>query len=61
MIGEEYINYDQFSELLQGIGSLAINFGLNKNLLEINLINLGVVLNLLVYFRKGMCVGCIFE
>ncbi|KAH8935043.1 hypothetical protein BDL97_17G009900, partial [Sphagnum fallax] len=36
---------------------LARNFGLNKNLLETNLINLGVVLSLLVYFRKGITIG----
>ena len=35
---------------------LAGNFGLNTNLLETNLINLSVVLSLLVYFGKGVCV-----
>nr|YP_009943636.1 ATP synthase CF0 subunit I [Scapania ampliata]QOD95469.1 ATP synthase CF0 subunit I [Scapania ampliata] len=33
---------------------LANSFGLNTNLLETNLINLGVVLGLLVYFGKGV-------
>nr|YP_010286686.1 ATP synthase CF0 subunit I [Scapania undulata]UKT60608.1 ATP synthase CF0 subunit I [Scapania undulata] len=33
---------------------LANSFGLNTNLLETNLINLGVVLSLLVYFGKGV-------
>jgi F-type H+-transporting ATPase subunit b len=33
---------------------LANNFGLNTNLLETNLINLGVVVGLLVYFGKGV-------
>lgn len=40
---------------------LAHNFGLNTNLLETNLINLGVVLSLLVYFGKGVRAGCIFR
>lgn len=35
--------------------TLANSFGLNTNLLETNLINLGVVLSLLVYFGKGVC------
>ncbi len=39
---------------------LARNFGLNTNLSKKNLINLNVVLSLLVYFGKGVCVGCIF-
>jgi F-type H+-transporting ATPase subunit b len=43
-----------------GYWSLAGNFGLNTNLLETNLINLGVVLSPLVYFGKGVHVGCIF-
>lgn len=33
------------------------DFGLNTNILETNLINLGVVLGLLVYFGKGVCAG----
>lgn len=37
--------------------TLAGNFGLNTNLLETNLINLGVVIGLLVYFGKGVCAG----
>jgi hypothetical protein len=40
---------------------LSGNFGLNTNLLETNLINLGVMLSLLVYFGKGMCEGCMFR
>jgi len=43
-----------------GYWSLARKFGLNTNLLETNLINLGVVLSLLVYFGKGVRAGCIF-
>jgi len=35
--------------------TLANSFGLNTNLLETNLINLGVVVGLLVYFGKGVC------
>ena len=35
--------------------TLANSFGLNTNLLETNLINLGVVIGLLVYFGKGVC------
>lgn len=35
--------------------TVANNFGLNTNPLETNLINLGVVLGLLVYFGKGVC------
>ncbi|BDD77243.1 ATP synthase CF0 B subunit (chloroplast) [Marchantia polymorpha subsp. ruderalis] len=34
--------------------TIAGSFGLNTNLLETNLINLGVVLGLLVYFGKGV-------
>nr|YP_007026123.1 ATP synthase CF0 subunit I [Apopellia endiviifolia]AFU88833.1 ATP synthase CF0 subunit I [Apopellia endiviifolia] len=34
--------------------TLANSFGINTNLLETNLINLGVVLSLLVYFGKGV-------
>lgn len=33
---------------------LATSFGLNTNLLETNLINLGVVIGVLVYFGKGV-------
>jgi F-type H+-transporting ATPase subunit b len=36
------------------LGTLANSFGLNTNLLETNLINLGVVVGLLVYFGKGV-------
>nr|YP_009668545.1 ATP synthase CF0 subunit I [Haplomitrium blumei]QCW59321.1 ATP synthase CF0 subunit I [Haplomitrium blumei] len=32
---------------------IAVSFGLNTNILETNLINLGLVLGLLVYFGKG--------
>lgn len=35
--------------------------GLNTNILEINIINLGVVLAVLFYFGKGVCAGCIFD
>nr|YP_010033297.1 ATP synthase CF0 subunit I [Diplophyllum taxifolium]QOW40240.1 ATP synthase CF0 subunit I [Diplophyllum taxifolium] len=38
----------------QKLWILANSFGLNTNLLETNLINLGVVLGLLVYFGKGV-------
>jgi len=44
-----------------GYWPLARNFGLNTNLLETNLINLGVVLSLLVYSGKGVRAGCIFR
>jgi F-type H+-transporting ATPase subunit b len=39
----------------QKLWILANSFRLNTNLLETNLINLGVVLGLLVYFGKGVC------
>nr|AND47852.1 CF0 subunit I of ATP synthase [Sphagnum strictum] len=42
------------SVIPSGYWPLAGNFGLNTNLLETNLINLGVVLSLLVYFGKGV-------
>lgn len=48
------------SVISPGYWPLAGNFGLNTNLLETNLINLGVVLSLLVYFGKGVRAGCIF-
>lgn len=35
--------------------AIANNFGLNTNLLETNLINLGVVVGSLVYFGRGVC------
>jgi len=38
----------------QKFWTLANSFGLNTNILETNLINLGVVLGLLVYFGKGV-------
>jgi F-type H+-transporting ATPase subunit b len=44
-----------------GYWPLVGNFGLNTNLLETNLIHLGVVLSLLVYFGKGVRAGCIFR
>jgi F-type H+-transporting ATPase subunit b len=44
-----------------GYWPLVGNFGLNTNLLETNLINLGVVFSLLVYFGKGVRAGCIFR
>nr|YP_009825462.1 ATP synthase CF0 subunit I [Botrychium lunaria]QIU83277.1 ATP synthase CF0 subunit I [Botrychium lunaria] len=34
---------------------LAGGFGLNTNILEINLINLGVVMGVLIYLGKGVC------
>nr|YP_009974104.1 ATP synthase CF0 subunit I [Marattia laxa]QNH94018.1 ATP synthase CF0 subunit I [Marattia laxa] len=34
-------------------------FGLNTNILEINIINLAVVLGVLIYLGKGVCAGCI--
>lgn len=37
------------------IDAVGNGFGLNTNLLETNLINLGVVLGLLIYFGKGVC------
>lgn len=37
------------------IDAIDKGFGLNTNLLETNLINLGVVLGLLIYFGKGVC------
>jgi hypothetical protein len=43
-----------------GYWPLTGNFGLNTNLLEINLINLSVVLSILVYFGKGVRAGRIF-
>lgn len=44
----------------QKFWTLANSFGLNTNILETNLINLGVVLGLLVYFGKGVCADWIF-
>nr|WIA67540.1 ATP synthase CF0 subunit I [Apopellia endiviifolia]WIA67628.1 ATP synthase CF0 subunit I [Apopellia endiviifolia]WIA67804.1 ATP synthase CF0 subunit I [Apopellia endiviifolia] len=38
----------------QKFWTIANSFGINTNLLETNLINLGVVLSLLVYFGKGV-------
>lgn len=35
----------------------AAGFALNTNLLETNLINLGVVLALLAYLGRGVCAG----
>lgn len=39
----------------QKFWDISNDFGLNTNILETNLINLGVVLGLLVYFGKGVC------
>lgn len=39
----------------QKFWDISNNFGLNTNILETNLINLGVVLGLLIYFGKGVC------
>jgi F-type H+-transporting ATPase subunit b len=36
---------------------LAESFGLNTDILDTNLINLGVVIGVLVYFGKGVCAG----
>lgn len=36
---------------------LAGGFGLNTNILEINTINLGVVVGVLIYLGKGVCAG----
>lgn len=41
--------------IFQKFWDISTDFGLNTNLLETNLINLGVVLGLLVYFGKGVC------
>lgn len=39
----------------------AEGFGLNTNLLETNLINLGVVIGLSVYSGKGVCADRIYK
>lgn len=39
----------------QKFWDISNDFGLNTNILETNLINLGVVLGLLFYFGKGVC------
>jgi hypothetical protein len=36
---------------------MANNFGINTNIFETNLINLSVVLIVLFYFGKGVCVN----
>lgn len=41
----------------QKFWDISNDFGLNTNILETNLINLGVVLGLLIYFGKGVCAG----
>lgn len=36
------------------------SFGFNIDILVINLINFSVVLGVLVFFGKGVCVSCLF-
>lgn len=36
------------------------SFGFNIDILVINLINLIVVVGVLIYFGKGVCVSCLF-
>ena len=37
------------------------SFGLNTDILATNPINLSVVLGVLIFFGKGVCVSCLFQ
>ena len=37
------------------------SFGLNTDILATNPINLGVVIGVLIFFGKGVCVSCLFQ
>nr|QTI91367.1 ATP synthase CF0 subunit I [Ferocactus setispinus] len=44
-----------------GHWSSAGSFGFNTDILATNLINLGVVIGVLIFFGKGVCAGCLFQ
>lgn len=37
------------------------SFGFNTDILATNLINLSVVIGVLIFFGKGVCVSCLFQ
>ena len=37
------------------------SFGLNTDILATNPINLSVVIGVLIFFGKGVCVSCLFQ
>lgn len=39
----------------------AESFGVNTDILATNLINLSVVIGVLLFFGKGVCVSCLFQ
>jgi len=50
---------DSFVSL--GHWPFAGSFGFNTDILATNPINLSVVIGVLIFFGKGVCVGCLFQ